>query len=97
MRTYAVLWNFTAQGIQNVKDSANRLRAFQEEAEKKNVKIREFLWTMGEYDGMIVLEAPDDTTVASLMLATGALGNIRSKSFRGFVKEEIKELLEAIG
>ena len=51
---------------------------------------------MGAQDAVIVLEAPDDETVASIALETAGLGNIRTTSMRAFTEAEIPGVLSKI-
>jgi len=44
---------------------------------------------MGQYDGLVILEAPDDQTVMRFLAATGMQGNIRTNTMRAFGEEEI--------
>ena len=45
-------------------------------------------YTFGEYDVVIIVEAPNDQTVMSLMLKVGSAGNVRTKTIRAFSAEE---------
>ena len=60
MATYVGLIQFTDQGIRNIQDTVKRGDAAMAEAEKMGMKIREEFWTMGRYDVVIVVDAPDD-------------------------------------
>ena len=44
-----------------------------------------------------VFEAPDDETVSAFLLATGALGNIRSTTLRAYNREEMSAIIERLG
>ncbi len=48
------------------------------------IKIVEEYWTMGAYDAVVVVEAPDDETVSAFMLKVGSLGNVRRQTLRVF-------------
>jgi GYD domain len=43
---------------------------------------------VGEYDVVIIIEAPNDETVMSLMLKVGSAGNVRTKTLKAFAAEE---------
>ena len=45
-------------------------------------------YTFGEYDVVIIVEAPNDETVMSLMLKVGSAGNVRTKTLKAFTAEE---------
>jgi len=58
MATYRVLWNWTEQGMPNLKDSPKRVEAFKQLVEKNGGKVVYFVYTMGKYDGATLVEAP---------------------------------------
>src|SRR5206468_12256719 len=67
-RSFIVLGNFTDQGIRNVKETTKRAEAFKAAAKKVGANVKELYWTMGQYDLVTVVEAPDDETATSLLL-----------------------------
>jgi uncharacterized protein with GYD domain len=93
MATYIVLSNFTEQGIRNIKDSPKRAEAFRNMAKKSGVTVKDLFWTLGQYDVVAILEAPDDISVTALGLSLGALGNIRTQTLRAYSEPEIKLVL----
>jgi uncharacterized protein with GYD domain len=78
MATYILLASFTDQGIRKIKDSPKRADAFKDMAKKCGAAVKEVFWTLGEYDIVAVVEAPDDISITALGLSSGALGNIRT-------------------
>jgi len=71
---YVSLIQFTDQGIRNIKDTVKRSEAAMAEAEKMGMKIIEPLWTMGAYDVVVLLEAPNDETMTAFALKVGSMG-----------------------
>ena len=96
MANYIVLSKFTDQGIRAVKDTAKRAKLFRSTAEKMGVTIREIYWTLGRYDVVLTMDAPDDETMASLMMKVGSLGNLKSETLRAFPESQIGSLLTKI-
>ena len=94
MATFIALLNFTDQGLRNIKDSPQRADAFTQAAEKANTKVVAQYWTMGAYDGVLVLEAPDDETAAAVLLALVATGNVRAHTLRAFDWTEAQALVD---
>jgi len=92
MATFISLLTFTDQGIRNVKDSPERLRAFESMAEKLGVKMKGAYYTVGEYDIVVITEGADDAATAAL-LKVAALGNVRSRTLRAFSVEEMKNII----
>jgi len=96
MATYIVLSSWTPQGIGQVKESPARLDAAKQAAQATGAEITAFYLVMGRYDMVIVAEAPDDETIAKLVLATGAQGNVRTETLRAFTEAEYRNLLAAL-
>jgi uncharacterized protein with GYD domain len=83
MTKYIELMNWTDQGIRNVKNSPSRLDAAKATAKKFGCEIEQFFMTIGPYDGVVVVEAPDDDAVAKYTLSLGAMSAQRhSRHFR---------------
>ena len=96
MAMYISLVQFTDQGIHNVKDTVKRSEAAIAEAEKMGMKIVQPLWTMGAYDVVVLLEAPDDETMSAFTLKIGSMGSVKTHTMRAFTKDEIGKVLAKI-
>src|SRR5260370_16744755 len=96
MTSYICLIQFIDQGIGNMKDTVKRGDAAMGEAEKMGMKIVEEFWTMGAYDAVVVLEAPNDETISAFMLKIGSLGNVKSHTLRAFRRNEMENVLAKI-
>ena len=93
MATFIVLGNFTEQGIRNIKESPKRADAFRALAAKSGVKVKEIYWTLGHYDLVTIVEAPDAATVTSVELAVASLGNIKTETLTAFSADEFGKIL----
>lgn len=93
MPTYVTLLNWTDQGIRNYKDTAKRVEAFDSAAHKLGAKLLSIYWTVGPYDLMAVVEAPDDETATAALLQLGGVGNVRSTTLRAFGREEMERII----
>ncbi len=93
MSKYVVLWHFTEKGIASVQQSPDRAEAFAATARKLGAKVETMLWTAGPYDGLAILEAPDDETIAALSLTTGKLGNIKTCTMRAYEVGGFRKIL----
>jgi len=96
MARYVSLIQFTEQGIRNIKDTIKRGDAAIAEAEKMGMKIIEEFWTMGAYDVVVMVDAPDDETMSAFMLRIGAVGNVKSHTMRAFRRQEMEGILAKI-
>jgi uncharacterized protein with GYD domain len=96
MAMYVSLVRFTDQGIRNVKDTTKRSEAAMAEAEKMGMKIVEAFWTMGAYDVVVLLDAPDDETMTAFALKVSLMGSVKTQTMRAFRREEMEKTLAKI-
>jgi uncharacterized protein with GYD domain len=96
MATYVVLFKYTRQGMDRIKDSPSRIDAARQAFRDAGAEMKAWYLTMGRYDGMVLAEAPDDETMARLALTIGALGNISTETLRAFSEDEFRTLIGAI-
>ena len=93
MAMYVSLLQFTEQGIRTVQDTIKRAAAATDEAEKMGVKVTDSFWTMGAYDVVLLLDAPNDETITAFALKLGARGNVKTQTMRAFRREEMESIL----
>lgn len=84
------------QGIRNLQDTVNRGDAAVAEAGRMGITIVEEYWTMGTYDGIAILEAPDDETMSAFILKMDSHGNVKSQTSRAFRRGEMEKVLAKI-
>lgn len=96
MATYILLLRYTQQGIGNVKESANRLDAAKKFFKSMGAEIKQTFLVTGQYDFVVVAEAPDDETIAKICLTTGSMGNVRSETLRAFPEDEYRKIIAAL-
>jgi uncharacterized protein with GYD domain len=97
MTTYVSLINWTEQGIKNFRDTTQRAADFSRLVEGTGGRVRELLWTVGEYDLVCIVEFPDDETGVAALLQVGSTGNIRSNTLRAFNAEEMAGIIRRAG
>jgi uncharacterized protein with GYD domain len=93
MVRFITLWNWTEQGVSKLADTVDRAESFAKTAEKAGVHVREFFWTVGEYDGMLLHEAADEITALAAIAKLAQLGNIRPRTLRAFDAKEMRQIL----
>lgn len=93
MATFISLLNFTEQGVKNFRSSPDRADAFKSMAKKMGVTVKEIYWTVGVYDIVLILDAPDDETIAALMLSLASFGNVKTHTLRAFDASQIKKII----
>ncbi len=97
MASYIILANWTEKGFHELKDSPARLDEFKALCQEHGGHILAFYMTMGPYDMVIILEAPDDATVARLALMGGMQGNTRSLTLKAFSEHEYRQIVGSLG
>ncbi len=93
MATYIVLFNFTDQGIRNVKQSPERGKAAIAASEKLGIKTKDIYWTMGAYDLVSIVDAPNDEAMTTLALSVSSQGNVRTQTMRAYSADEMGKIL----
>jgi uncharacterized protein with GYD domain len=97
MQTFVVLLNWTDQGIREYSETTRRADAFSEMVEQFGGRIVSLFWTVGSYDLVVIVEAPDAESVTSVLLRLGALGNVRSTTLRAFGRDEMASIVSKAG
>ena len=93
MAKYILLVNWTEQGIRNIKDSAKRLDAGRALAKDHGCVLESFFMTMGSFDSVALVEAPDDETVSKYVLTLGSEGNLRTVTLKAFPEESYRTII----
>ena len=88
MARYISLLRFTPQGIKNLKQSPARAAAFRKAAEKAGVKVEAQLWTVGAYDGILILNAPDEKSALKAIATLAAAGNVTTQTLQALDGKE---------
>lgn len=96
MATYVVLLKFTQNGIANIKDSPARLDVAKQAFKAMGAELKDYFLVMGQYDAVVIAEAPNDEVVAKLALATGAQGHVSTQTMRAFNEEEYRRIIAAL-
>jgi uncharacterized protein with GYD domain len=94
MATYLTLWKWTEQGAKNARATPDRAQAFKTEAGRHGVKVVEFMWTQGQWDGFALCEAPDEQTIMAVLLDLIGAGNVTTQTCRAFSEKEMREILQ---
>lgn len=95
MATFVVLGNWTEQGAKNFADAPARARANEAIVAAMGGKVVGTYWTLGSYDFVSIVEAPDDATLTAGLLVLGAAGNIRTVTMRAFGIPEMEAIVAA--
>ncbi len=96
MPTYITLITFTQKGAENIKEGPERLAAAKQRARERGAEIKAFYLTMGRYDAVTIVEAPNDEVAAAGALGAASQGYIRTETLRAFTEEEYRKIVSAL-
>jgi uncharacterized protein with GYD domain len=96
MAKYISLIKYTAKGIENIKESPNRLDAFKRLCESMGATLDGFYLTMGRYDMVVIVDAPDPETIAKILLTTTSRGAVSSETLPAFAEAEYRKVISEL-
>jgi uncharacterized protein with GYD domain len=88
MPDYIMLTNLTADGVQTLKNNPSRVQEVNKEVEQLGVKVKEQWATLGQYDFISVVEAPDEQAMARLSVELGSRGTTHSQTLTAIPAED---------
>ena len=94
MPTFVVLYQFTEQGRKNVKETVRRASEVQEENQRRGFNIQGLYWTMGQYDLVAIVDAPDEQSMLAGLFNISEAGNVQSQTLRAFNSAEMEQALK---
>ena len=96
MATFITTIKFTQQGIKGIDETTKRAAALKAAGKKLGVKITDIYWTLGDHDGVLIFEAPDDETATAAVLHLGAMGNVHTTTCRAFTAAEMDKIVAKV-
>ncbi len=96
MGKYISLIKYTTKGIENIKESPKRLDAFKQLCESLGATVDGFYLTMGRYDLVVIVDAPNPETIAKLLLTTTSGGAVSSETLPAFPEEEYRKVISEL-
>ena len=94
MATFVALGNLTEQGLRNLEALDIRHKKAVENAEKGGAKIMASYALLGQYDFLVILEAPDAKTAAQVLTKEAEHGNVRYQTLQAFPMGEFAEFIQ---
>jgi uncharacterized protein with GYD domain len=92
MATYVSLLSWTDKGIGSFQETVDRYEAAQQLAGKFGATLRDSYWTLGPYDIVGLIDAPDDESATAFALALSSQGNVRTTTMRAFSADEMRAI-----
>ncbi len=93
MGTFITTIRFTDRGVGAIRESCKRAAAFKALAEKLGIQVRAQYWTMGAFDGLLIIQAPDEQTAAAALLQLDSVGAVHTQTARAFDAAEMEQVL----
>jgi uncharacterized protein with GYD domain len=90
-----MLTTLTAQGVQTLKSNPERLREVNSDVEELGAKVLHQWATLGPFDFVNVVEAPDAQTIAKVSVTLGARGSAKLQTVTAISIDELLSTLEA--
>lgn len=88
MPTYVMLTQLSPEGVQTVKNNPNRIKEVNKEVEALGASVKAQWATLGQYDFVNVVEAPDEATMARVSMELGSRGTARYESLAAIPIDE---------
>jgi uncharacterized protein with GYD domain len=88
MPTYVMLTQLSPEGVQTVKNNPNRIKEVNKEIESLGASVTAQWATLGRFDFVNIVEAPDETTMARVSMELGSRGTARYESLSAIPIEE---------
>ena len=93
MPTYLMLTNLTAEGVRTLKNNPGRVAEVNKEVEQLGAKVVAQYATLGQYDFITVVEAPDEKTMAKVSVELGSRGTMTSQTLSAMAAEDLSAAL----
>ena len=93
MATYLMLTTLTDQGLRTLQSHPERLREVNRDVEELGARVLHQWVSLGQFDFVNVVEAPDIATIAKISVGLGARGSIRIETLPAL---EIEEFLATL-
>jgi len=88
-----MLTNLTAEGVRTLKNHPGRISEVNREVEQMGVKVVSQYATLGQYDFVTVVEAPDEKTMAKVSVELGSRGTMTSQTLAALPAEDLSSSL----
>lgn len=96
MPAFIILSSFTDQGVRAVKDTTKRAEKFKDLAKQHGATVKDLYWTLGQYDVIAIVDAPDVTSMTALGLTLGMAGNVRTQTLPAFSADDMAKVLAKV-
>ena len=96
MSKFISLVKYTSKGIEDIKESPKRLDAVKQLCEYMGAKVDAFYLTMGRYDIVLIVDAPNAETAAKIILAITSKGSVSTETLHAFPEKEYRKIISEL-
>ena len=96
MAKYISLVKYKTKGIENIKESPSRLDAVKQLCESMGATVEGFYLTMGRYDIIMIMEAPNLETAAKIILTVTSKGAVSTETLPAFPEDEYRKIISEL-
>ena len=93
MPTYLMLATLTSDGVQTVKNNPQRIKEVNREVEQLGATVKAQWATLGRFDFVSFVDAPDDMTMARVAMELSSRGTAMYETLPAF---EIDEFISSL-
>ena len=93
---FVILGKFTDQGAKNIQNIRQGAKENMERGQRLGIKNHGWYLTQGEYDIVVIAEAPDAETVLAQAAGVAGTGNTRTETLRAFTLDEVDQALQKL-
>lgn len=93
MPGHIMMVNYTAEGMENIEESPDRLEDGKALVESLGGEVVDFYLTMGQYDLVVLLDGLDDEAMAKVALTLGRGGAVETETLKAFTEGEYREIV----
>jgi uncharacterized protein with GYD domain len=91
--TYIMLTTLTPEGVQTIRNNPDRIKEVNREVEQLGARVVAQWATMGRYDFINVIDAPDEATIARVSIELGSRGTGRYETLSAIPIDQFISLL----
>ena len=92
MPLFVILGNLTGDAVEKLGEEGKRQKNAMDLAKKYGCEVKTLLYTMGKYDWVAIVEAPDNETAIKALLELAAGGATRTRTMLAFPAEDVAKM-----
>ena len=93
MPTYIMLTSLTSDGVKTIKNNPSRIQEVNREMEQLGIKVVSQWATLGRYDFVTVVDAPDERTMAKVSVEMGSRGTTTNETMTAIAVDDFTKSL----